>query len=53
MKELSNETPAPQALAQIEERAEAPAVGQENRESQSEVYSFDGWGLVPLDLHPH
>lgn len=53
MKELSNETPAPQAPAEIAERAEAPVIGQENRESQSEVFAFDGWGLVPLDLHSH
>jgi hypothetical protein len=53
MKELSNETPAPQAPAQAQERAEAPVRREENHEQQSEVYAFDGWGLVPLDLNTH
>jgi len=51
MKELSDEAPNPQELAEAREQVRAPAPAEDARETGAEVFAFDGWGLVPLDLH--
>jgi hypothetical protein len=41
LKELARETATPEPFGHDDARQAAPA-----------VFAFDGWGLVPLELHP-
>ena len=51
MKELSDETLNRQEPVRPTDGTDTPAHQHETRDSAPEVYAFDGWGLVPVDLH--
>jgi hypothetical protein len=51
MKELSDEPQNMRELVHLGDQEDATVRQDDQREPAPEVFTFDGWGLVPVDLH--